>query len=67
MKYMVHMTGGSTEKIEECLIFGESVGGIRELEDYQDFESDGYTEEASFLVESVSGHECLPNLLYRNY
>lgn len=65
MKYMIHMTGESTTTIEEVLIFGGSVEEIRQGEDYKDFQSDGYTEEASFEVEAISGHELLPSYIMR--
>lgn len=65
MNYMVHMMGKSETKIEEVLIFGQSPSRIRASEDYKDFQSDGYEEEAMFNLEIISGHASLPNLIAR--
>lgn len=57
---MIHLTGESKTKIEEALVFGNSIEEIRQSEDYKDFQSDGYTEEGTFELILVSGSENLP-------
>ncbi len=60
MKYMAYLTGESVDKIEEVVIFGNTLRGLRESEEYKDFLSDGYKEETVFSLEVISGHSCLP-------
>lgn len=65
MKYMVYMTGKSETHMEEVVIFGDSPFAIRNSENYKDFQSDGYKEEAMLGLEEISGHACLPAYIQR--
>lgn len=65
MKYMVHMIGKSKTTIEEGVIFGHSPKSIRDSEEYKNFQSDGYEEEAMFALETISGSATLPTYIFR--
>lgn len=62
-KYMIYMVGASEAKIEEVVLFGNSLLEIRKGEDYKEFKEDGYTEDGVFHLDLLSGHSSLPSYI----